>query len=119
MDGAVLRYSGADATSPIDVSGTNAASGNPLAPNVTTTAADTVVVRLAALENASVSQISPRAATTQRFEVDGSGDQVAAAADSVQAVAGATGPAAFTGSSDDYVAATIVIAPPAGGGTTY
>ena len=42
-----------------------------------------------------VADIDYPAGTTGRFEVDGSGAQVVAAADSVQAVAGSSGTAAY------------------------
>ena len=117
MNAAVLRYSGADAANPIDVSAAIAAFGNPTAPSVTTTVANTVVLRVGTLEDSTVSDIGYPPATTGRVEFDVAGGQVTGVADSAQASAGATGTAAFTGSTDDYVAATIAIAP--GASTTY
>ena len=117
MNAGVLRYSGADAANPIDVSAAVAAFGNPTAPSVTTTVADTVVLRVGTLENATVSDIDYPAGTTGRVEFDVASGQVTGVADTLQASAGATGTAAFTGTADDYVAATIAIAP--GASTTY
>ena len=117
MNAGVLRYSNPHPTGPIDASASVASFGNPTSPSVTTTSANTVVLRLGSLGDGTVSDIDYPPALTGRFEVDVANGQVTSAADTVQAAAGSTGTAAFTGSSDDHVAATIAIAPPTA--TTY
>ncbi len=119
--GAILRYSGVDNANPID--GFGAAFGNsinPTAPSVTTTVADTLVLRVAAMEGEKLptpsSGVYP-AGTDGRYahQTSGSGSSTGAGADLAQASAGATGTAAFTLSgAKAWVTATIAIRPGSG-----
>lgn len=117
MNGAIIRYSGADQTTPIDASGWATAFGNPVAPDITTTVGGTTVVRMGSLEDSSVSDIGYPPGTNGRIEFDIVPGQVTSVADLPQATAGPTGTATFTGSGDDYVAATIALTP--GGSPDY
>ena len=119
MNGGILRYSNAHPTTPINASAAVGGSGNPTAPSVITTVAATAVLRVATLEHRTVADIDYPPGTTGRFEVDIDPGQVTSAADSTQASAGPTGAASFTGSSNDYIAATIAIAGPCGASYYY
>ena len=56
--GAILRYTGADPSAPINVSGfTTGDNNSPTAPAVTTTVADTMVVRIAGIDNDSLASV--------------------------------------------------------------
>lgn len=113
--GAILRYTGADPRFPIDASAiATGNSANATAPAVTTTVADTTVVRVAGIPNNGA--LTVPAGTTQRVNIvrDPAGntnDTRLGVADATQAAAGATGTAAFTNTSGAWVAATLAIRP--------
>lgn len=130
--GAILRYTGVDPRFPIDVSATaTGTSANATAPTVTTTVADTTVVRVAGIpNNGSITAFPPGTASRVNLVQNPGGtanDTRLGVADAVQAAAGATGTAAFTNTSGAWVAATVVLRsytgeicanPPSSGTTT-
>ncbi len=115
--GAILRYSGADATGPIDVSALSptGSGASPTAPSVTTTIADAMIVRLYAADGDNLSGTPYPAGHTGRFNFAsgvGVGTASAGGADVIQAAAGATGTAAFSlTASENWLAATVAIRP--------
>ncbi len=127
--GAILRYTGVDPRFPIDASGiATGSSTTATAPSVTATVADTTVVRIAGIPNGGA--LTVPTGTTQRVNTrrnDGANNSTRlGVADATQAAAGSTGAAAFTNTSGDWVAATVVLRPftgtlcanPPGSGTT-
>lgn len=129
--GAILRYSGADATEPIDASGCDkGTSTSPTAPSVTTTSADTRVVRVVVADADQAKSLFSSEPATKRFElastsVFGPGSSyttdavVTAGSDEERAAAGATGTAAWAlPSADQWAAQTVAIKPAAAGGGT-
>jgi hypothetical protein len=127
--GAILRYSGADPSSPIDASacgsGTSAA---PAAPSVTTTSADDRILRMVVSDADDAKSLFTSEPATKRFEIEsttvfGAGSSytseavITAGSDEAQAAAGATGTAAWAlPSADQWAAQTVAIKPSAGGG---
>lgn len=127
--GGVLRYSGVDAADPVNASGCDkGSSAAPTAPSVTTTRADTRVLRLAVTDADDAKSKFTSEPATQRFEIESTtvfgpgssytGDAVVtAASDAAQAAAGPTGTAGWAlPSTDQWAAMTVAIQPPAGGG---
>lgn len=117
--GAVFRFTGVSAATPVNAWGANTGtSTTPTAPSVTTTVANTRILRLYAAD-ANVAAASPYPAGTRpRFNLQSSttaGDAVTAgAAESRQAAAGATGTAAFAlPASEQWRAVTLALAPSA------
>jgi hypothetical protein len=114
--GAVLRYTGADATAPINVvSAGTGTSNTPTAPTVTTTSSNTRVVRIYGADDDDLSATPYPSGHTGRFNIEsngGNGTCSAGAADQVQAAAGATGTAAFTlDASEEWRGVTLAIRP--------
>jgi len=124
--GAVLRYSGAHQTMPIGPVATDSGSNNdadpPVAPAITTTEANTLVLR------AAVADADPGAGgdtqtpllggpATQRFALQSNTPQtiaatiMTAASDALQAAAGNSGTASFTGGAGNWATATVGIRP--------
>lgn len=97
--GAILRYTGADTTTPINaVSAGTGSSDTPTAPTATTTVANTRVVRIYGADDDDLSATPYPSGHTGRFNIEsagGNGTCSAGSADQVQAAAGATGTAAF------------------------
>lgn len=114
--GAILRYVGADTTTPIDVvsAGTNT-SNAPTAPSATTTVPGTRVVRIYAADDDDLSGTPYPSGHTGRFNIGSStsgGSCSAGAADQAQAAAGVTGTAAFAlADSEQWRAVTLAIRP--------
>ena len=96
--GVIIRYQGIDTTSPIDASATShGSSANPVAPTVTTTAADAVVIRLVSTNDDEV--VTAPGGHVRRYDLktdSTGGDASSANADTTQASIGATGTASFT-----------------------
>ena len=116
--GAMARYSNVDTTTPIDAwaNGTGNDS-NPLAPDVTTTSTDTMLIRL--FGSTDDETVTSPTGTTGRYDISGNG-ATSAGADATQAAAGATGTATFTiGSNEKWVAATIALTQATQGATCY
>ena len=115
-EAAMVRYSNVDTTTPIDAWAS--ASGDddmPLAPTVTTTTANTTVIRLFGSDDNET--VTNPTGTTSRYDVSGLG-VTTTAADDTQPTAGATGTAQFDiGSNEKWVAATIALS--RGGATCY
>ena len=115
--GALSRYSGVDPASPIDAWATNTgSSSSPSAPSVVTTLDDTIVLRIMAADGKRIPNSgSYPVGHNGRYELETTGfiaNVSGAAADTLQAATGATGTASFSLSgSDDWVAATIALAP--------
>lgn len=88
--GGIADYSGVNQTVPVDASATGtAASGNAVAPSVTTSAANDLVIAAAAF--ATTTTVTPASDTTERFDATSAlGTTTAEAADFSQASAGAT-----------------------------
>ena len=111
--GAILRYTGVDPRYPIDASGIATGTGaTATAPTVTTTVADTRVLRIAGIPNRGT--LTAPSGTTQRVNLvrDPGGtanDTRLGVADVTKAAAGATGTAAFTNTSGAWVAATFAL----------
>lgn len=118
--GAVLRYSGTHASMPIGPVAAQNGTGAPVAPAITTTEANTLVLR------AAVGDADPFADTespliggpaTERFALQSTTPQLIAASvmlaasDALQPVAGGSGTAAFTGTGENWAAATVGIRP--------
>jgi hypothetical protein len=114
--GAILRYSGADASNPIDVSAINTTFGNGSAttPNVTTTVDDTTVLRILSVDTA-VNVTSPAGHTQIINSLSTSGDaSTLDIAGTTQATAGQNGnDDAFThdGGLETYATVTLAIRP--------
>ena len=119
-NGAILRYDGADPVAPIDVSAiTSNETSSPLAPSVTTTVSNAVVLRLFGSEGevleSPVGDTYP-GATTGRYAIETSCacsvSVSSAGADAAQATAGASGTASFSiTDSEQWVAATVALTP--------
>ena len=115
--GAILRYSGVDTSDPVNASDiATGTSTTATAPAVTTTVADTTVVRIAGIPNNGT--LTVPTGTSERVNIvrDTSGnnnDTRLGVADATQTNPGSTNPAAFANTSGAWVAATIVLrAPP-------
>ncbi len=114
--GAILRYSNAHVESNvIDVSGSATGTDTaPTAPSVTTTVANTLVLRVISNDDDDLDPASVPGGTTGRFalETTGGGSEGGAGADAQQASIGATGTAAFTlDATEEWRALTIVLKP--------
>jgi uncharacterized repeat protein (TIGR01451 family) len=109
--GAVLRYSGVDTTNPLDVSGAgNDKSKLPTSPSVTTTYANTMVVRVYGQAD-NDKPATPPAGTAERVDLE-AGKVSLGVADAIQAAIGATGTGQFdTDNNKDWRAATVVLVP--------
>jgi hypothetical protein len=98
--GSIAAYTGVDTTTPVDVSGgqANASSSSVVAPSVTTTIANALVVGLFATANDGT--FSPPSGMTERTDVpvDGTAQATASLADVSQASAGASGTKTATAS---------------------
>ena len=111
--GSISRYVGVDTSDPIDGSGVSTGTSTaPTAPSVTTSNADSVVLRIFGSDGSET--VTAPSGTTERFDLRSSataGDATTTAgADASQATAGASGTAAFTlGSSQEWRAVTVVI----------
>ena len=109
--GAILRYTGVDGLQAIDVSGVAIGASTPAdAPNVTTTIADTLVVRIAGV-GGNVTVIPP---SDNRVNLSaGNNNPVRlAVSDVAQASVGTTGAASFSLSSNaNWVAVTVALRP--------
>ncbi|NMQ19477.1 hypothetical protein E4P82_09865 [Candidatus Competibacter phosphatis] len=110
--GAILRYTGADPSAPINVSGfTTGDNNSPTAPAVTTTVADTMVVRIAGIDNNSLASVPGTELVL--VNVGGSGADVAlGVGQGTQTAADTTGTAAFASNNDAWVTATIALRSP-------
>lgn len=111
----ILHYSGTHAT-PLDVAGTpnTTASATTInAPSVTTTAANDLVVRIASLSAAGGSITGVPATSRVNFN---DGAVVTALADENVASAGATGTAAFSGSTGAWIGQTVAFKEAVAGG---
>lgn len=112
--GGVLRYTGASGTPTAGTAATDT-SASPTCPSVTTTVANTRVVRIFAAGDDSLSGTPYPAGHAGRYALalGGAGSDLAeGAADTTQASAGATGTAAFAlTDSENWRAQTVVIAP--------
>jgi hypothetical protein len=104
---AILSYSGVDNTTPVDVSGTNrsgndteAAPQSPVAPTITTTVADTMLLYIATVDLVDVtagSSWAPPSGYTERVDtIDTSFICPLTVAEKAQAATGATGTASGT-----------------------
>ncbi len=111
--GAILRYTGVDSITPINTFATaTGTSASPTAPSVTTTVADTMVVRIFGADFSGT--ISPPPGNTLRVGLSsstGNGATSLGAADLTQAAAGATGTAAFTYVNEQWRSMTVALAP--------
>lgn len=125
----IFRISGADATTPINVSGgaINPAGdlvgvSNPAAPSVTTTVADCLLLCAAVSDTGDITYTAPSGmslAWQQNQSNSGLNRVSAAVASETISSSGATGTRTFTPSTTSYwAAASIAIAPAAGGGPT-
>ena len=113
--GAILRYSGANISEPIDVSGADTGtSSSTTAPNLTTTVAETTVLRFAGVGDSVLdlpTDVYPPG-HVGRFAIEKSGELGLAAAETTHALAGPTGTAAFSlTSAAAWRAVTITIKP--------
>ncbi len=113
--GAILRYSGVDISSPIDVSTLDTGFGKtPTAPDATTTTDDTRVVRIFGADDDDTPIGGPtdhdlRVALTSNT---GNGTTSLGVADTVQVTAGNTGSASFSlNKKEGWVAVTLAIRP--------
>ncbi|MEE9268703.1 MAG: hypothetical protein V3V49_00420, partial [Candidatus Krumholzibacteria bacterium] len=111
--GAILRYSGNDPTTPIDVSAAVAGSSiNPTAPSVTTTIDGALILRLFGAKKAPDGTNPFPPGTVGRFAIEVAGKVGGGAADAAQASAGASGTAAFLlAASGGWRAVTVAIVP--------
>lgn len=116
----ILRISGADTTTPVDVDGATVDNGNPastnmVAPSVTTTVDNTLVLRFYALSDGRNSNSTPTGLTEAYDTASGFGAGVTCSCAYVdQASAGASGTATSTTSAQtpEYtVSQTVAIAP--------
>jgi hypothetical protein len=116
--GGVLRYSGVDSTTPIDVSGAATGTSNaPTAPAVVTTVPEARVVRIMGANDNTLSGSPYPSGHTGRFAVEQTfgSDMSGAAADTTQTSAGSTGTAAFSlDSNEAWRAITVALRPVAG-----
>ncbi len=127
--GAVLRYTGVDPRYPVDVAGVATGTGNPAtSPAVTTTVADTSVVRVAGIGDDTLRSTPATGRVNRDYNPSGGGNDVAlGVSDAAQAAAGSTGTANFGIGNDAWVSATVALRPytdtlcanpPASGSTT-
>lgn len=113
----ILRISGHDPSNPIDLSGTATGSSNaPTCPDVTTTVADTLVLRYFGADDDDITQDSGYPSLHTGVYVRGSlelfGETSSGVAYTTQASLGATGTAAFSmTASEDWSAVTIAVIP--------
>lgn len=116
--GTIVCYSGVDAGSPINVSGVDTGTGTSTpttvtAPAVTTTVADTMVVRVYGADDDATS--TPPSGYTEEVDISsntGGGTCSLGLADASQAAAGTTGPGAFSyQDTEQWRAMTIALAP--------
>jgi hypothetical protein len=113
--GAILRYTGADLSAPIDEWGTSMGTTNNsiTAPAVVTTEDDTTVVRIVGISDNRLTSVPGN----ERVFINAnlSNDVALGVGDGTQATAGNTGTANFTTSSfnDDWVTATVALSPEA------
>ncbi|MBZ0112299.1 MAG: hypothetical protein K8J08_07565 [Thermoanaerobaculia bacterium] len=110
----ILCYRGVDATTPVGVSGAaNGTSATPTAPSVTTTVANTQILRFYAADDDDLAASPYPTGHTGRFNLESSasgGTVSLGAAGAAQGAAGATGSAAFTLSeSEQWRAATVAL----------
>jgi hypothetical protein len=109
--GGIIAYSGVNQTVPIDASATGtAASGNAVAPSITTSAANDLVIAAAAF--ATTTTATPASGTTERFDTTSVlGTTTAEAADFSQAGAGASEAKTITpaSSGSGWVATTVAL----------
>ena len=124
--GAIYRYDGVDPASPIDASASGAGkSPTPIAPTVTTTVANAMVVRAMGSSKpvlpAPASDVHPAGTTGRHALETGLGDQeTAAGADATQVSAGASGAALFNlAEEQEWAAATVALTPNFIPPTTY
>lgn len=116
--GAILRYTGVDATTPIGVSGAaTGTSASPTAPSVTTTVANTRIVRIYGADDDDLSGSPYPSGHSGRYNLQssgGGGTTSSGAADAAQAAAGATGTAAFSlSATEQWRAVTLALRPAA------
>ena len=116
--GGIIRYTGVDTASPIDVQGeATGSSATPTAPSVVTTQANDLVVAFwgdGATLGQTAENFTPPGGTTERYDITRdvlAGVELStAAADVAQALAGASGTkVATTATSDAWVAQTIAL----------
>ncbi len=120
--GAVLRYSGADVTNPIDASGCDkGTSPSPTAPSITTTTPDTRVVRATVSDADDAGSLFTSEPPTNRFEIAStsvfgpesnytSDAVVTAGSDEERAATGPTGTAAWSlPTAEQWAAQTVAI----------
>jgi hypothetical protein len=112
--GAILRYTGVETATPINAFATAiGTSAAPTAPSVTTSVADTMVVRIFGADDNET--IAPPAGNTERVNLQsttGTGTTSLGVADRTQAAAGVTGSAAFTyGDNEEWRAMTVALNP--------
>lgn len=118
--GAILRISGHDPTTPINVQTADTSqTTDPSCPTATTTVADCLIVLSAAHVQGSDDDLTIPGSTTERFDVN-SGSSIGSSnegASTSKASAGATGAFQWTGTlGTEAVTRTIAVAPPGGGG---
>jgi peptidoglycan/xylan/chitin deacetylase (PgdA/CDA1 family) len=113
--GGIIRYTGVDASNPINaLSGSAGIDSSADAPSVTTTADNSMVVMLISVDNDYA--LGTPSGTTKRYNVQNSSNSgpSASAYDSVKTLAGSTGTKTFSIShSENWVAQTIVLKPAA------
>ena len=120
----IFRVSGADTTTPIDVSGTSTGtSATPVCPDITTTQADTLLFACHSLDGnrlatADTGQPSGYTLGKHVAVTVGSGACVGGASYKTQASAGASGTATYTCDTSDTWCSVHVAIAPAGGGPT-
>ncbi|MGB5717633.1 MAG: hypothetical protein WBN81_11125, partial [Gammaproteobacteria bacterium] len=115
--GWIMRFSGHDPANPINAS-SNLADNNdaPASPSVTTTVADTLILRLGGFDHGDIIPGNPGLSGHAAINLgeSGNGAHVVSGASGyvLQAAAGASGPSSFTLSgSEEFVTVTIGIAP--------
>ncbi|ESQ08339.1 MAG: DUF11 domain-containing protein [Thiohalocapsa sp. PB-PSB1] len=120
MAGSIARYTGVDATNPVDTSGAQNGKGKtagddgPTAPCVTTSYDDTLVVRTFGQADGELST-SSLGGVTGRVDITSDDNVLLFVGDSTQALLGATGAEEFTVSQDkDWRGLTIALVPQGG-----
>jgi hypothetical protein len=108
--GGILAYSGVDATNPIDAaSGGSGSSNLPMAPSVTTTANDAVLVAFFGMNPTVATTFTEPAGMTERYDVQGTG-VASESADGPQLLAGPSGPkTAVSLTSGDWTAQLVAL----------
>ena len=111
--GAILRYTGVESLQAIDISDIAAnTSTNATAPSVTTSVADTTVVRIAGIGNDILNGQPATSRITLNYNASGRANDIAlGVSDASQVAAGSTGTAAFTNTIIDWVAVTLALRP--------